>query len=140
MPRAYYRPFTAYEEVVGFKGAKRNAHIFCGLFLAGICFKVLLAFNFSPASNRDILASSGIENDPSYIAAVERRAMLAESWTTRDSMKQSTERRRHESTATRRAEGFGHPGMQEEGLGTRFSSHPHEEVPLRMARRPAPPA
>lgn len=100
MPRAYYRPFTAYEEAVGFKGAKRNAHIFCGIFFAGLLFKIILAYHFSPASNRQILAGSGVENNPAYIASMEQRASLAESWMTQDSMKNAVERRRQRSAVT----------------------------------------
>lgn len=96
MPRAYYRPFTAYEEALGFKAVKRNAYVFCALFFSGILLKLLLAYRFSPVSNRDLLASHGVDEDPRYINAMQQRAVLAENWMTRDSMKTATSRRRQQ--------------------------------------------
>lgn len=46
MPRAYYKPFTAYEEAVGFHAARRNAYILVALFGGGIIFKIILAHQF----------------------------------------------------------------------------------------------
>lgn len=91
MPRAHYRPFTAYEEAVGFRGAKRNAHIFIGLFFAGIIFKVLLTYNFSPVCHRQMDEAQ----EEQWGESLTSRAMMAEQWMTKDSMKTSMERRRN---------------------------------------------
>eukprot|EP00796_Vickermania_ingenoplastis_P008788 gene8788-6175_t len=100
MPRAYYRPFTAYEEAVGFHGTRRNAYICCALFFSGIIFKVLLAVRFSPVSNRDLVGETA-NNNPEYAAALQHRAELVEQWTTQDSHQTAMARRRREAQQER---------------------------------------
>lgn len=141
MPRAYYRPFTAYEEAVGFKGAKRNAHIFCGIFFAGLLFKVILAYHFSPVSNREMLSASGVANNPAYIASMEQRASLAESWMTQDNMRNAVERRRQRSAITDTSSSNTHGASSfEEYPKTLSGSEEGGKAMTPMRYRPLPPA
>lgn len=80
MPRAYYRPFTLYEEIVGFHGARRNAYILSAFFFAGIIIKVFLMYNYSPASNQLVKRVEEMtpEQRRQYEVGVEYRAKMAQ--------------------------------------------------------------
>lgn len=45
MPRAGYKPFTAYEEAMGWKNAKRMSRICFAFFVAAYGFKLMIAYN-----------------------------------------------------------------------------------------------
>jgi hypothetical protein len=47
MPRAYYRPFTVYEEAIGFRNIKGLSTCIFGLMVSGLAVKVYMAVNFS---------------------------------------------------------------------------------------------
>ncbi|CAD2222496.1 hypothetical protein AGDE_03257 [Angomonas deanei] len=96
MPRAYYKPFTVYEEVVGFHNAKRNAYIFCGLFFGGILFKCLLMSKYSSVVNPDLNDGLALEDDPRYRAAMQERAELVYTTGSRDAMQKAIRKRRLE--------------------------------------------
>jgi hypothetical protein len=51
MPRATVKPNTLYEDFVGFRGARRNAYFFLGVFGSLYIVKFILAVNFSMYSN-----------------------------------------------------------------------------------------
>ncbi|KEG14000.1 hypothetical protein DQ04_00671030 [Trypanosoma grayi] len=92
MPRAYYKPFTVYEEAVGFHGTKRNAYICCAFLFGGLLFKVLVLSRYSTASNFSAL--SELENDPQYQAVVAERMQLAENLASREAMRRAMSARR----------------------------------------------
>lgn len=92
MPRAYYRPFTAYEEAVGFHAARRNAYIFCALLFGGLIFKVVLMLNYSTVANP--YQTNTLEDDPRYQELMEKRLALAQDLSTQESMKRAMRARR----------------------------------------------
>lgn len=91
MPRAYYKPFTAYEELVGFQNAKRNAFICCGLFFGGIVFKCVLMLNYSPVSSYGSAQAQmeALEQDPQYRARMEARVHTSEMLMDKDAARRS---------------------------------------------------
>ncbi|KPA80778.1 hypothetical protein ABB37_04226 [Leptomonas pyrrhocoris] len=92
MPRAYYRPFTAYEEAVGFHAARRNAYILCAFFFGGLILKGVLTLNYSSVANP--YKGAALEEDPRYQELLEKRLTLAESLSTQESMRRAMHARR----------------------------------------------
>jgi hypothetical protein len=92
MPRAYYRPFTAYEEAVGFHAARRNAYICCAFLFGGLLLKIVLTMNYSTIANP--VHGNVLEDDPRYQEMMEKRLALAEDLSTQESMKRAMRARR----------------------------------------------
>ncbi|ESL10902.1 hypothetical protein TRSC58_01357 [Trypanosoma rangeli SC58] len=92
MPRAYYKPFTVYEEVVGFHGTRRNAYLCCAFFFAGLLFKVCVLSRYSTAS--DFSELSRVEDDPQYQSFLAQRMELAESLASMEAMRRAVQARR----------------------------------------------
>ncbi|EPY31103.1 hypothetical protein STCU_03621 [Strigomonas culicis] len=92
MPRAYYKPFTAYEEAVGYHGAKRNAYFFLALFFGGLLFKCVLLNNYSTVMNPDLEGRSPLEADPRYRAAMDRREELLQDIASKEAMRRAIRR------------------------------------------------
>lgn len=93
MPRAYYKPFTAYEEAVGFHATKRNAYFFCAVFFAGILFKGALMMNYSSVVQSPQMVRE-LEDNPSYQSMLDRRTELMETLSSQESLKKAMQRRR----------------------------------------------
>ncbi|KAG5507723.1 hypothetical protein JIQ42_08011 [Leishmania sp. Namibia] len=92
MPRAYYKPFTAYEEAFGFHGTRRIAHIMCSVLFGGLLLKCVLLLKYSSVSNPKW--TSPLEDDPRYQELMERRLVLAEDLWTQESMRRAMRARR----------------------------------------------
>lgn len=92
MPRAYYRPFTAYEEAVGFKGARRNAYLCCAFLFGGLLFKVAMMLRYSTVVSSNI--PDALESDPRYQALLEKRLSLSQDLSSQESMKRAMLARR----------------------------------------------
>ncbi|KAK7196418.1 hypothetical protein NESM_000579000 [Novymonas esmeraldas] len=92
MPRAYYKPFTAYEEAFGFHAVRRNAFIMCGFFFGGLLLKGVLLLKYSSVANPTL--STPLEDDPRYQQLMERRIALADDLSTQESMKRAMQARR----------------------------------------------
>ncbi|KAF8291141.1 hypothetical protein TcYC6_0124270 [Trypanosoma cruzi] len=92
MPRAYYKPFTVYEEAVGFHGTRRNAYFCCALLFAGLMFKILLLSRYSTASDFSDLPS--LKDNPQYSNMVAERMELAESLASLEGMRRAMKNRR----------------------------------------------
>ncbi|KPI84141.1 hypothetical protein ABL78_6815 [Leptomonas seymouri] len=92
MPRAYYRPFTAYEEAVGFHAARRNAYCFCAFMFGGLLLKVALTMRYSTVVNPN--KGIALEEDPRYQELMEKRVALMEDLSTQESMKRAMRARR----------------------------------------------
>lgn len=93
MPRAYYKPFTAYEEALGFHAARRNAYFFCAVFFGGILFKCMLMANYSTVVETHE-SIRNLEGNPQYQAMLDQRVELMETIITKDSMKKAMNSRR----------------------------------------------
>ncbi|CBH16194.1 uncharacterized protein TEOVI_000323600 [Trypanosoma equiperdum] len=93
MPRAYYKPFTVYEEVVGFHGARRNAYICCAILFGGLLFKILVLSQYSTVT--DYSGVDGLQSNPDYQAMLAQREALAQSLSSREEI--------HRAIASRRA-------------------------------------
>ncbi|CAM36858.1 conserved hypothetical protein [Leishmania braziliensis MHOM/BR/75/M2904] len=92
MPRAYYKPFTAYEEAFGFHATRRNAYIMCSVFFGGLLLKCMLLMKYSSIATPSW--TSPLEDDPRYQEMMERRLALAEDLSTQESMKRAIRTRR----------------------------------------------
>ncbi|GET85758.1 hypothetical protein, conserved [Leishmania tarentolae] len=92
MPRAYYKPFTAYEEAFGFHATRRNAYIMCSLLFGGLLLKCMLLLKYSSVANQNW--TTPLEDDPRYQELMERRLALAEDLSTQESMKRAMRARR----------------------------------------------
>lgn len=92
MPRAYYRPFTAYEEAVGFHAARRNAYLCCAFLFGGLVLKVVLTLRYGAVANPH--QATVLEDDPRYQELMERRLSLAEDLSTQESMRRAMQARR----------------------------------------------
>ncbi|KAH9578020.1 hypothetical protein LSM04_002738 [Trypanosoma melophagium] len=84
MPRAYYKPFTVYEEAVGFHGAKRNAYICCALLFGGLIFKFAVLSQYSTVTNHS--DSLSLEDNPQYQMMMAERMELAGNLASREAM------------------------------------------------------
>ncbi|TPP51874.1 Ankyrin repeat family protein [Leishmania donovani] len=82
MPRAYYKPFTAYEEAFGFHATRRNAYIMCSVLFGGLLLKCMLLVKYSSVVNPN--RTSPLEDDPRYQELMERRLVLTEDLSTQD--------------------------------------------------------
>ncbi|CAJ1005601.1 hypothetical protein Q4I28_000921 [Leishmania naiffi] len=92
MPRAYYKPFTAYEEAFGFHATRRNAYIMCSVLFGGLLLKCMLLIKYSSIVTPSW--TSPLEDDPRYQEMMERRLALAEDLSTQESMKRAIRTRR----------------------------------------------
>ncbi|AYU75930.1 hypothetical protein conserved [Leishmania donovani] len=92
MPRAYYKPFTAYEEAFGFHATRRNAYIMCSVLFGGLLLKCMLLVKYSSVVNPN--RTSPLEDDPRYQELMERRLVLTEDLSTQESMKRAIRARR----------------------------------------------
>lgn len=54
MPRAYYKPFTWYEDAVGFKVIRRLTKVVVGLYFAGILIKIGFASTYSESAMQQV--------------------------------------------------------------------------------------
>ncbi|KAH8606372.1 hypothetical protein ERJ75_001537200 [Trypanosoma vivax] len=92
MPRAYYKPFTIYEEVVGFHGTRRNTYIFCGLLFGGLLFKMIVLSKYASVS--DFSSAGDPESLARYQESVGRRLDLAERLSSREDIRRAIAARR----------------------------------------------
>ncbi|KAG5511390.1 hypothetical protein JKF63_07353 [Porcisia hertigi] len=76
MPRAYCKPFTAYEEAFGFHATRRIAYMMCSVFFGGLLLKCMLLLKYSTVANSNW--TSPLEDDPRYQELMEKRLTLAE--------------------------------------------------------------
>lgn len=93
MPRAYYKPFTAYEEAVGFHAARRNAYVLCAFFFGGLLLKCAFVFQYGSAAHAPVTAA--LDDDPRYQEMMERRLAMTESLATQESMQRAMRARRN---------------------------------------------
>lgn len=73
MPRAYYKPFTMYEEVVGFKRIQTIAKGLCAFMFGGFVLKIILNRSFSGGAVRRVEDMS-----PEEMELHNRRSEMAE--------------------------------------------------------------
>ena len=55
MPRAYYKPFTVYEEVCGWKNVKHVTHFVFFACCSMLLTKVMIFYHFSPLSTNSLM-------------------------------------------------------------------------------------
>lgn len=58
MPRAYYKPFTIYEEVCGWKNVKHITHFVFFACCSMLMTKMMLFYHFSPGSAHALMNES----------------------------------------------------------------------------------
>lgn len=83
MPRAYYKPFTIYEEAVGFRNIKALTKGVAACLTCGLMFKVYMMANFS--------TTRGVEKEMSaeQMEMLASRAQLLHDVTDRDALRRS---------------------------------------------------
>ncbi|CCW64437.1 unnamed protein product [Phytomonas sp. EM1] len=90
MPRAYYKPFTAYEELLGFRAVRRNAYFFCAFFFGALLFKFALLSKYSLSSSMSV---ADIENNPQYQNMLDQRLEIMETLSSQENMRRAMKRR-----------------------------------------------
>ncbi|CCW69034.1 unnamed protein product [Phytomonas sp. Hart1] len=90
MPRAYYRPFTTYEEIFGFHTVRRNAYFFCAFLFSALLFKIAIFFRYSPSSS---FSTADIENNPDYHRMMDKRLEMVETLSSQENMRMALKRR-----------------------------------------------
>jgi hypothetical protein len=87
MPRATLKPFTIYEDLVGFQGARRNAYLIFGGFSVLFVVKLILAMNFSMYSTVTPLLNEA--EDERYQEGMLARRDLAEQMLYREKLRRA---------------------------------------------------